>query len=204
MFVHQALQFPCYSHDAIACYCIYSRSFHCPFEPAPPPLGRLKAMGTGTSPSLVTQTFGVWTVVYDPFSISRRRRFAEWTALAKDIVKRVVRLITPSSATNEETPDDKKTDAKEFKDLSITGRMRNLLRFIKEIYSLGPSIFMIYIVGEALSIANSTASLYASNKLLETTTGCLTSEECRVSGIVYALAFQIFLEYISNMYSSYV
>ena len=165
-------------------------------------------MGKEDTPSLVTETYGVWTIVYEPLGISRSRRLSDWLVFAKGVGERAVQLISYSLDAHVDEArvplNEKASDAKLAEGLPITGQIRNLVRFLKDIYSLGPSLFAIQIASEVLSIFDTTANLYAANKLLENTSRCLDGGECRASSIMYALAFRISLAFVSNIYTQYM
>ena len=160
-------------------------------------------MATNSSTSLITQTFGVWTVIYEPSAVARSREFSNWLASVKGVAERAVCLIKSALESDEVPVNEKATDASAFKESPIPRQMRNLLRFVKEVYALGPSLFVIHIASQLLFVVLATISLYASNKLLDITSRCLEAEECRVSGIMYFLALEVINAYACIVLENY-
>jgi hypothetical protein len=161
---------------------------------------------------LVTRTFGIWTVTFLPNAIVPTEGLLKGLALVRKALDYSVNLLsgsiaaTPSSQDGSASPstDDKTClpDTEPAGGITPPSSFLYLMRFMKEVFSLDPALFYLYIASNFASIVRTTLDLYASNRLLEATSQCLGSESCDLYNVAYALALRVSLAFLTEIIST--
>ena len=156
---------------------------------------------------IVKKQFGVWSLYYQPTPFLARGAFTRAYGCLRDAFKSGAKLVIGESAF--EQAGNGTTDTAVEKQVSSAASQRSLvrkavpsptsylLRFVKEIHSLGPRLFYTEIFCQCWTVLESTLTIYTSNQLLEATSHYV-ERGGTPSSIINAIAFRLGLAFFSE------
>ena len=159
---------------------------------------------------IITKQLGVWTIHYRPKHLFTRRNLAKARTHASRAVTygakaalglsglNLVWLQSKPPSSDEKTSSTASSDADVNTSSASTSSVSYVLRFVKEIHSLGPRSFCIDLLCGVWSVVDETLALYASSQLLQATSRCLDRDGCMPARIAYALVFRVILVLFSE------
>lgn len=158
------------------------------------------------SRGIITKQLGVWTIHYRSNRLFNHSDVSKVYGYLQGKVLNGVKTISgmavleqtgsPAPLSSNGKPTDESTSRTEHSDggarteAKVSGSLSYLGQFVKEIYSLGPFLFYVEVLCEAWNVVDATATVYASNRLLESTSQCLRQETCSTTNIIKALLLQ--------------
>ena len=155
---------------------------------------------------IVEKHSGVWSVYYRQQPPLVRSTVTKGYESFRDAIRVGAKLVmcvpTPEQANDRKTTIIKErvpntTPERRLARRATLGPPSYLLRFVKEVHSLGPHLFYIEVFCQCWTVLESTLTIYTSNRLLETTSQYL-EHGGSPNGIFKAMAFRLGLALFSE------